>query len=186
MQIMSHKKFILSKPSQRELREDGTRHLFIEARMVASTHTAGSVDLVIQDKDGNVITDTKRERLNKQKWFAEVIDKHRTMDNTLDHMLKSYQMAVKDPNNELVYLYEIRDALSARFGNDKKAMQNLGISKKRWKIIGNLANNEPLEEGRHRGKSAGDLRPANIHELSMARKSVTSFMEKYLIFLEAD
>ena len=182
---MSHRDFTLSKPSRNDLRNDGTKNIFLEAEPIVMKVSIGSVDLVVRDKDGNIVSDLKQERLDKQKWFSETVAKYRGVDSTLDQMLKSYQMAVKDPKNELVHLYEIRDALSTRFGMKKKAMKYLCISNKEWDIIGNLANFQPLEEGRHRGKAAGTLRPAENHELEMARKSASNLVEKYLIFLEA-
>ena len=183
IQIMFHKDFILSKPNRRELKKDGTRNLFLRTRIEARSHTPDSVDFVVRDKDGKIVADTKQERLDKQERLAERIGKYQT-DKTLAQMLKSYRRAVKDPKDELVHLYEIRDALSARFGKDKKAMRTLDINKKDWKIIGNLANNEPLKEGRHRGKSVGILRPAKQTELELARKTAGSFIEKYLLYLE--
>jgi hypothetical protein len=81
-------------------------------------------------------------------------------------------------------LYEIRDALSARFGKQKNAIKHLNIANKEWDIIGDLANHQPLEEGRHRGEFTGALRPAEKYELEMARKAVSNLVEKYLIYLE--
>lgn len=99
-------------------------------------------------------------------------------------MLKSYQMAVKDPNNELVYLYEVRDALLSKFSKKKNAINRLGITQAEWDTIGNLANNPPLKQGRHRGKSAGYLRDAELSELEVARKATANLIEKYLVYLE--
>lgn len=185
VQIMSHRDFTLSKPSRTDLRKDGTKNIFLEVEPIVMKVSIGPLDLVVRDKDGNIVSDTKQERLDKQNWFSETVAKYRGVDGTLDQMLKSYQKAVKDPKNELVHLYEIRDALSARFGKKKNAMKHIGISNKEWDIIGDLANNQPLEEGRHRGKAAGILRPAENHELEMARKSAANLVEKYLVFLDA-
>jgi len=184
LQIISHRDFTLSKPSRTDLKEDGTRGIFLQIDELAIATSICPVDLIIRDKNGNIVTDTKQERVDRQNWFAETVDKYRTMDVTLDQMLKSYQMAVKDPKDELVHLYEIRDALSSRFRNRKNAIKALGIIEKEWGIIGDLADNQPLKEGRHRGKNAGTLRPAEKHELEMARKSVVNLVEKYLILLE--
>lgn len=186
VQIMSHGDFTLSKPSRSDLREDGSKNIFLEVDPIVIKMSVGTVDLVIRDKDGNIVSDSKRDRLKKQKWFAETVNKHRDVDSTLDQMLKSYQNAVKDPDNELVHLYEIRDALPIRFGNRKNAIKHLGLTNKEWKIIGDLANNRPLKEGRHRGKSAGALRPAEKNELEKARKAVANLVEKYLIYLETE
>jgi len=47
-------------------------------------HGLGTIDLKVKDKDGNVVSDTKKERLEKQKHFASLVDKHRNSDATLD------------------------------------------------------------------------------------------------------
>ena len=56
-------------------------------------------------------------------------------------------MAVKDLKNELVYLYEIRDAILAQFGSKKTALKQLGVSDEDWNVLGDLANNQPLIQG---------------------------------------
>ena len=184
VQIMSHKDYTLTKPSRTDLRKDGGKNVFVEVEPMVIKVSMGSPDIVIRDKDGNIVADTKRDRLQKQRWFSEVVAKYRGKDHTLDQILKSYQMAVKDAKNELVYLYEIRDALAKRFKNAKSARQKLGISKNEWDTLGRLANQEPLEQGRHRGKAVGSLRPAGIQELDTARKCASRLVELYLIFLE--
>ncbi len=100
-------------------------------------------------------------------------------------MLKSYQNSVKDPDNEFVHLYEIRDSLSERFGSKKSAIKKLGITSNEWDEIGKLANALPLKQGRHRGKAVGALIDAEIAELEKARKSAAYLIEKYLEYLEA-
>lgn len=67
-----------------------------------------SIDTIVKDKDGNIVSDSKKERLNKQKRISSMIEAYRYTDSTLDQMLRSYQISVKDPGNELVHLYEIR------------------------------------------------------------------------------
>lgn len=186
VQIMSHRDFTLSKPRRSDLRNDGTKNIFLEVDPIVMKMSIGPADFVVRDKDGNIVSDTKQARLDKQKWFSEIVAKYRGVDDTLDQMLKSYQMAVKDPKNELVHLYEIRDALVSRLGKKKSVLKHLCISNREWDIIGDLANVQPLEEGRHRGKAAGRLRPAENDELERARKSVSNLVEKYLIFLDAN
>ena len=151
VQIMMHKDFELSKPTRTDIREDGKKNYFLEAKPCVIKMRAGPVDIIAKDKDGNVVSDSKSERLNKQKEFAYLVDKHRSSDTTLDQMLKSYQKSVKDPDDELVHLYEIRDSLSKRFGSKKNAIEKLGITKNEWDEIGKLANMLPLNQGRHRG-----------------------------------
>jgi hypothetical protein len=97
VQIMSYGDFTLNKPSRSDLRKDGSKNIFMEVESAVMMMSTGSVDLVIRDKDGNIVSDSKRDRLDKQKWFAAKVDKYRGVDNTLDQMLKSYQMAERIP-----------------------------------------------------------------------------------------
>lgn len=184
VQIMTHKDFELSKSSRTDLQEDGKKHHFLEVDSCVMTMSVGSVDLIVKDKDGKIVSDTKRERLDKQSNFASLVEKHRSNDATLDHVLKSYQQSVRDPSNELVHLYEIRDALAKNFGSKKTAISALGITTDEWDEIGKLANHLPLQQGRHRGQATGSLRNAEPAELEMARKSSSNPVEKYLEFLE--
>lgn len=184
VQIMTHKNFELSKSSRTDLQEDGRKHHFLEVDSCVMTASVGSVDLIVKDKDGNVIFDAKKERLEKQNNFASLVDKHRASNATLDHMLKSYQQSVKDPSNELVHLYEIRDALSKKFSSKKAAIVALGVTSDEWDEIGKLANSLPLQQGRHRGSAVGSLRSAEPAELAIARKSTVHLIVKYLEFLE--
>jgi hypothetical protein len=186
VQIMTHRDFTLEKTCRFDLRQDGKKNIFLEVESTIGYSSMQPLDLVQRDKNGNILSDTKQERRDKQKWLSEAITKYRVVDFTLDQMLKSYQMSVKDPRNELVHLYEIRDALSAKFGKRKNAQKRLGINNKEWEVLGDLANIEPLEVGRHRGKATGILRPATTHELEIARKNASNLIEKYLTFLEAN
>jgi len=185
VQIMTHQDFELSKPSRTDVREDGKKNHFLEVESCVMTMSVGTVDIVVHDKDGNVVSDTKKERLDKQVTFASLVEKHRENDATLDQILTSYQQSIKDPENEFVHLYEIRDALSNKFGSKIKAIKALGITNSEWAEIGRLANTLPLKQGRHRGQSVGALRNAELAELEMGRKSVVHLINKYLEFLEA-
>jgi hypothetical protein len=49
--------------------------------------------------------------------------------------------------------------MAKRFEGSTKAKKNLGVRKKQWDVLGELANIHPLQEGRHRGNHAGELRP---------------------------
>jgi len=99
-------------------------------------------------------------------------------------LLQSNDKAANDPENELVYLYEIRDALSTNFGDDRKARTVLSITKSQWSRFGNLCNNEPLRQGRHRGEALGMLRDATAAELKEARDIAGAMIKAYLDYLE--
>ena len=95
-------------------------------------------------------------------------------------MLRSYDAGVRDPTNELVHLYEIRDALSAKFGGESAARATLAITASQWSRLGQLCNNEPLCQGRHRGKTGEVLRDATEAELAEARGIARAMIEAYL------
>jgi hypothetical protein len=138
------------------------------------------VDIQVKDKDGNIISDSKRERIEKKKSLAELVSTRRGNDAFLGPMLRSHAAAIRDPNNELVHLYEIREALSTKFGGANAARTALGIGNAEWSRLGQLCNDEPLRQGRHRGKTGGVLRDATDPELVEARGIARGMILRYL------
>jgi hypothetical protein len=157
-QLLTHQPYTLSKSSMVRVDPDGKQNIFLEVDSIVCTASMGTPDLMLTDKDGKVVMDTRRDRIEKKKTVAELIQQHRATDTLLDAMLKSYQTSVKDPDNELVHLYEIRDALVKTFGDGDAVRAKIGITRGEWSRFGQLANDEPLRQGRHRGTYAGNLR----------------------------
>ncbi|MEM6838588.1 MAG: hypothetical protein AAF609_17250 [Cyanobacteria bacterium P01_C01_bin.120] len=145
VQIMNYKEFNLEKSTRTDFTEDGKKNYFLEADSCLLKMTVNPVDLIVKDKDGTVISDTKRDRLNRQENFSNLVDEYRSNDITLDHIRKSYQKSVKNPDDELVHLYEIKDSLSKRFGSKSVTVKKLGIKNREWGKIGVLANTLPLK-----------------------------------------
>ncbi|MBU5636278.1 hypothetical protein KOM00_05980 [Geomonas sp. Red69] len=186
VQVMTHERYKLSKPSRYDLRIDGGKNHYLQVDdSLVCVASMGKVDLIVRDPDGNIVSNTKQDRVNKKKKLADLAARFRGNDPTLDQMLRSYSASVSDPKNELVHLYEIRDAAAKRFKNDSKAKATLGITKDEWNMLGRLANNEPFTQGRHRGQNPGVLRDANINELEQARKIAAIILESYMNYLEA-
>jgi len=140
------------------------------------------VDIQIPNADGTMLVDTRRDRIASRialgRRAAVYID-----DPTANAILRSYSAAVADPRNELVHLYEIREALSTRFVGEQSTRAAVGTSAHEWSMLGRLACIEPLLQGRHRGKHTGTLRPATPEELAEARKIAREMVEGYLAFL---
>ena len=183
VQVMTHQKYNLSKPSRYDLKKDGSKNLYLQVEEMICV-TSLSADLIVHDANGNVISDTKKERIDKKKWFSETSAKFRIIDQTLNQMLKSYSSSVSDPNNEMVYLYEIREAASKKFGGDNNAKSKLGITKNEWSDFGLITNKKPLLQGRHRGSNVGRLRQADVSELDTVREIASKIVENYMILLE--
>ncbi|MCX5820104.1 MAG: hypothetical protein NT047_09380 [Deltaproteobacteria bacterium] len=184
VQLLTHKPYELSKASMYRLYPDGRKDITVFVEPCVLTLSVGTPDILVTDKDGNVISDSRRDRIEKKKELADLAEKYRRSDSTATSLLKSYQSAVNDPNNELVHLYEIRDALSKKFGGDSLVRDALNISSTQWSRFGQLANNEPLKQGRHRGRSLATLRDATEAELMEARNIARRLVEAYLEYLE--
>jgi hypothetical protein len=185
VQLLTHRAYELSRPTAIRMHADGRRDIFVELESASIVMSGGTVDFQVADKDGNVIADSKRDRIEKKKRLAELVTSHRATDALLVSLLQSHSAAVRDPNNELVHLYEIREALSTRFGGENATLTALCISAPQWSRLGHLCNNEPLRQGRHRGKAGGALRDATEDELTEVRASVRGMIEAYLQYLEA-
>ena len=142
--------------------------------------SANPIDTLVTNKDGHIVQDSKGERLIKTRTFAELAVKHRSSDKLLNSLLNSYDTAVRNPNRELVHLYEIRDALSKQYSGESGAREQLGITSQQWKRLGQLCNDEPLRQGRHGGRMGKDLRDATQEELAEARDIGRSMIEAYL------
>lgn len=184
VQLLTHRAYELFRSTMTQVYPDGRRDNFIETEP-ACIKISGTGEFQVIDKDGNVISDSKRDRIEKKKSLAESIASHRSTDVLLASLLRSYDAAVRDPNNELVHLYEIREALSKKFGGKNTAQSKLGISSSQWSRLGQLCNNEPLRQGRHRGKNCGVLRDATEGELIEVRGIARAMIEAYLQHLEA-
>lgn len=161
---------------------DGSKGVYIEPQTGHLRIGSSRIDLVYTQADGTIV-DTKGDRLAAQKLMAERAVRHMG-DETLQRLLQSMREATQHPANELVYLYDVIDRLEAQFGDRQRATAALGITRARWGRLGMLCNNEPLEQGRHRGEHDA-LRPATAEELEEARGIAHEMVSRYMDHLEA-
>ncbi|WP_336979881.1 hypothetical protein [Altererythrobacter fulvus] len=138
-----------------------------------------SPDMISRDAAGNIIQDTRAERLADRAKFRAAIACLYETDRVLKRMLDSIENALRDPDNFLIHLYEVRDALASEFGSDAQAKAALTISSADWSKFGRMANEDPLLEGRHRGKR-DNLRKATQDEIDWARKFCGTLIEGYV------
>jgi len=179
-QLVSRTPFKLSKPARTRHFKDGHTAAYIEPDTGAGLVMGGAADVVFTDKDGKVTFDSKRDRIEKKKSLASAIVRHRSNDAILAAILRSFDASVRDPGNELIHLYEIRDALGKVLGGKVKAIRALGVTPKEWNRLGELCSSLPLRQGRHRGSSVGQLRDATHSELEEARAIARSLVIGYL------
>lgn len=181
VQLLSHEKYELSYVGRSRLYPDGHKEIFIEMNEIIVFKE--QADLVAT-KNGVVVYDSRKERTAQKAELAALAGKYGSIDRLAKSILSSYHTAVTDPNNELVHLYEIREALNKKFGSEEQTLSALGFSREKWKTLGRLANNEPIKQGRHRGKFIRVLRDATEAELKAAREVGRDLILAYLKFLE--
>ena len=179
-QLYVHKPFKLKGFSISQIQLDGSKsvHVNISDGVTAKSFTS-QADVISTDKDGNVIYDSRATRITEQFTQVESILKKIKNIGLIKSLLGSYGRAVSDPSDELVHLYEIREALTKELGDKDNAVRLLGISKRKWDRLGILANKEPLEQGRHRGKHEV-RRAASQHEIQEARDIARELIESYI------
>lgn len=184
VQLVTYKPYELSKPSMYRLHADGRRDYTLFAEPAIARLSFGNPDLIVKDKDGNILRDSRRARIEKKKKFSELVEKYREKDIYVRAILGFQQAAIHDPENELVHLYDIWETLKKPFKTKEDAKSNLKISQAKLSLFVRLCNDEPLNQGRHRGKNVGELRDATEEELVKAREIATKMIEAYLYYLE--
>lgn len=184
-QVKTSKQFELRVGSLAREHSDGRRDVTASVATAVLTATAGRADIIIKNSQGEILRDTKSERIADQSQFRETVAELLPKDNLLRKLLSSYSAALSDKDNLLVHLEEIREALKTKFGTDKQVTQNLGVSMNRWRDFGSLANNEPVFEGRHRGKHP-TLRKATSQETERALDFCRNLIEEYVRFTKQE
>jgi hypothetical protein len=179
-QLQVHRKYQLQGPRVYQ-HEGGRRSVSIQVGATDIVVAGVQADAIIQDAAGNILRDTRTERIAEHARLLSSTTPKLARSATLRGLLTSYSRSVADPFNELVHLYEIRDGLSQHYGGEQPARAALSISATEWGRLGVLANVEPLEEGRHRGKHPAGRRSASAAELGQARaiirRWITAFAE---------
>jgi hypothetical protein len=179
VQLMAFRPYELSDSRRTCVHPDGRKDVFIELKGVTAVAAVGTVDIRTTNTDG-VVYDSKAERIAAKRRLAELVQLHRSSSPALTAMLTSFGNAIRDPQNELVHLYEVRDALSVELGGKSNAIATLGLTSAAWSRLGQLSNDEPLRQGRHRGKSGAALRDATHAELQEAREIARSMLSLYV------
>lgn len=179
-QVQMQRDFHLSKASMARECPNGRRDVTAFPQPLIMTAVVGRADITIRDSDGNVVQDTKVERRNKQREFRNDVARLLPNDLILRRMLQSYRTALSDKENMLIHLHEVREALVTECGGDStNAKSLLDVSSSDWSRFGRLANNEPVREGRHRGRHV-ELRPAPKSEIEWALEFSKELIEKYV------
>ena len=169
-QFQDRRRFDVKEPKTVHEYSDGRRNTAIGVGVGALIVTGFPAEFIITDPAGNVVRDSRAERIAEETRRLESLGPKLARSPLLSALVESFTASIDDPENELVHLYEILDAVATAFGSQTRARDALGITKAEWSELGRLANNEPLLEGRHRGEHReSGLRGATREELSTAR-----------------
>ncbi|CAH1745214.1 putative ferric uptake regulation protein [Thauera humireducens] len=174
----------LSRPERETLREDGKRVVYAEMMSLGRVTSFGRPDLVERDFAGNLVRDTRQERVDCIKSLGERIAAQVQEDGTFRKLIASYRAAMRDPSDELVHLYEIADALKSRFGRPREVQGRVAIHPEEWGRFEMLCNRSELRQSRHRGLAGSVLRDATCDELHQVRSLARKMIEGYLCYLE--
>lgn len=150
----------------------GRKNVVIRVGSASAVVSAGQVDIIHRDAAGNVLRDSKAERIAAHTALLDSVAPKLAQSSALRGLLTSYSRSVSDPSNELIHLYEIRDGLANHFGGEQSTCAALNVNRAEWRRLGVLANVEPLEQGRHRGEHVAGRRDATAAELQEARSIV--------------
>jgi hypothetical protein len=179
-QVLTHLPFVLSSPSLARWEEAGNLAVFMFPLPANVEAIVPPPDLVLTDASGKIVRDTRAERIGAKREMGAAAAVLAQSDPLFSSLLESYSKAVEDPTNELVHLFEIKEALATHFGGEAQLSSILQISRTRISEFGGICNHSVLSQGRHRGKSIVSLRWASESELALARAVAKEFIVTYL------
>ena len=138
------------------------------------------------DAAGRVTHDSKKARLDNEKAFEATI--HQLYgDSTLESLLSSHGRAIHNPSTVLVHLFEILDVFKRKFHHWECVCSKLNFPTEKHTRLWALANNEPLNQGRHAGtKDPADLRDATPQEVSEAWDIAEALIKAYVAFASTE
>lgn len=159
----------------------------IRVNASAQVQTETHIDFQVRDPEGEVTFDSKESRKRRSKKLGELIHEHYSTDPTAHFVVRRYQAAVKDEDNEFVHLFDILEALKDRFDTGNQSIRKrFEIEKGKFRDFCTLANNpseKPVRQGRHRGQSVENLRDATEKEREIARQVAREMVFGYLRYL---
>jgi hypothetical protein len=127
-----HRQFTLEGPRIYQYEGD-RKNISIKLGGVQAVMTGGRLDVLVSDSAGNVVRDSRGERISHDSQALDSLAPKLGRSATLRSLFESYSRAVGDSKDELVHLYEIRDALSRHYGNEQSARDALGSARSNGK-----------------------------------------------------
>lgn len=173
--LMYYRQFQLSSYSPYQVCNDGTRN-YIEPDPDQMNYACGGGE-VPPDPPPVPLTETDAASL------AQLLAKYLNNDRLLAWMVSTFKMSAGRSDQEIWLLYGIRDAVVACFGSGQAARSALGISKKDWQIIGDVADARPSAYSRHAGAFYDQPESITEQDRKVLRGACLRIIERYLHWL---
>lgn len=171
-------RYTTSGPSVMRIHENGKRDYVVLPDSVTVFWGKPGFDFIVHDQQGKMIFDSATDRKSKKMALTSVALKIQETNPIVKFALSAFNSSIEQPENELIHLYEIRDAAKRYFGNSELAKSGLPICNKLWSRFGHLTSNAPLKQGRHRGFRYEDLRDATEKELEEVRTIARAILQR--------
>lgn len=137
-----------------------------------------------KDRDGHIFLNVEKE-LSDLVGFSSAISELVQLEPVLKFVIRKFNEAYYEIDNELFHLYDIREAIDRYFKDQGKDYKNeLRISLKEHSEFGKFINGKPIFRSRHPGKFVGKFEPLNGDEVrklrSFCRKLILSLVDNLL------
>ena len=143
---------LIRSPSVVVVDDAGNRAVTLVVEDCVHVHASGQADILARDADGQIVRDTRAERIARQHNVRGRVAHWLARDPFLATLIDTHRRAAEDSPNFLVHLYAIREAVRVKFASEPQAKFTMGISSAKWTRLGLLTNELPLQEGRHTGE----------------------------------
>ncbi|PAJ86377.1 hypothetical protein DF159_21230 [Burkholderia ubonensis] len=97
---------------------------------------------------------------------------------------ESFNLAFGADEHAINHLYDVRDAVTAKFGKDDQARKALGIHKSEWSEFGKIFNDGAVKGGRHNGKHPAPLRPMSREQRDQIIRFAKELLRAYGRYLD--
>lgn len=194
-EMRNFKPFTLSRPTI-TFPPDKPRNITLHVEVGDYVYITDQLDMVHTDAVGNVLSDSRQQRIDEVTLFSDLVDKYAGMNFSLDKMFESIQNASRNPDREFDYLYEVSDALRILFTTYnhqqkpnnpavKEICKEIGICfTGTWKKLGDITNDPKYSQSRHGGKRLAPAERAGADVCNEARKHARDIVVAYVRYLE--
>jgi hypothetical protein len=143
---------------------------------------AGTVDVEVRDRAGNVVDSSAMRRERDQQATQHGLSdltKRAARDANLRDMLDHWGRYVADPDGRLHPLYDVLQVAERLYKGREKAAAALNLVYDDVDNLGKISNNPTVLNSRHPGKAPGPHRIATEAEVETCERAAQAIIENY-------